>query len=248
MKKEFKLYVLRDPRDGMIRYVGVTKRTLCDRLVSHIKDRRVNHRTCWLKSLKKEALIPEIELIKSYSTEEEVFKAEIQAIKLYRGCRMNLVNSCDGGKGRLNPTNEARRKISEKLKGNPKLATQKGKSPTKESIDKARTTRNNWSEEKKLQNSINRSNANIGKVLSPETKKKISISKKGKPPYNKGKSMPVEQIKKQQKAIIDQNGKEYESLKDAAVQTGVSKSSVSAVVTNRLKSVKGYIFKYKEIK
>jgi len=245
--ENFKLYCLRHPITKEIRYIGVTSKTLKHRLKGHMRDtRRVNHRTCWINSLIRETLVPEIELISSFGTQEEVFEAEIQSIKRHKLLGYKLVNSCDGGKGTLNPSEETRKKRSLSLKGNPNLATQTGKRPSDESIEKAKATRAEWSKEKKIENSKNRSLSQKGKVVSNEGRRNMSLSKIGKPAHNKGKKMNPNLLKKQMKVVVDHQGNEYPSIKDAAAKIGVAHSSVSAVVTGRLKSVKGFVFKYKE--
>ena len=81
---------------------------------------------------------------------------------------------------------------------------------------------------------------NKGKVLSEETKNKISIAKIGKEPHNKGK---IKDIILQ----IDDDGiviKEWNNLNDL-MESGFEKSNVINVCAGKRKSHKGFIWRYK---
>lgn len=96
-----KLYVLKDPDTNEIRYVGITIRTLQERLSGHMSDARNRsnlntHKTNWINSLVSKGKLPKIELISEYNSLDEVKKAEIDYIAKYKE-EYNLVNCTIGG-------------------------------------------------------------------------------------------------------------------------------------------------------
>lgn len=113
------IYTLSDPKTGLVRYVGKTT-NLKQRLFDHTcnyKDptKRVNHRFCWINSLKKEGLMPVMEVLEE-TTIELWQEAETFWISSLKFLGLDLVNSNSGGVGGNGPSLEARRKISESSK------------------------------------------------------------------------------------------------------------------------------------
>lgn len=98
---KYKLYSLSD--ETGVRYIGMTKQSLPNRLSAHIssckyafKNKKSRHyRHCWIKSLLNKGTKPIINLLNEFNTLNEVCQAEISTIKLYK----NLVNSTAGGEG-----------------------------------------------------------------------------------------------------------------------------------------------------
>lgn len=98
------LYTLNDSTG--IRYVGITKQTLTQRLNGHIssckqafKNKKSRHkRHCWIKSLLDNNEKPTIHLLGFFKTKEEVIQAEIKTIFKYKDI-YNLVNGTSGGDG-----------------------------------------------------------------------------------------------------------------------------------------------------
>jgi hypothetical protein len=94
------IYALIDPRDGEIRYIGKAK-NLKKRLEKHISPPNLkvdNHKTNWIKLLKKLKLKPiirEIELVPLNVWEEK----EKYWIKYYREQGCDLTNGTEGGEG-----------------------------------------------------------------------------------------------------------------------------------------------------
>lgn len=113
-----KIYVLKHPISKEIRYCGQTIKTLEYRLNEHIQDskRHSYYNANWIKSLLKENLIPEIELIEE-CTIEELNEREIFYIKYFSQI-CNLTNVQRGGKeGSFIKHNEqAKQKISNFMK------------------------------------------------------------------------------------------------------------------------------------
>jgi len=95
------IYVLKDPRNMKVRYVGFTCQLVERRLSLHLSEaRRIpnrNHRTKWIASLLSNGLRPMIEIIES-GVGPQWGEVEKRWIALYRSSG-HLVNSTDGGDG-----------------------------------------------------------------------------------------------------------------------------------------------------
>ncbi|WP_080421237.1 GIY-YIG nuclease family protein [Burkholderia ubonensis] len=134
MQKETKIYVLRDPRTGAVRYVGKTVQTLARRLSAHMlrSAAKRTHRDCWIAGLMAAGFEPVIECIATAGAdwaEREQFW-----IAHYRAAGCDLTNQTDGGEGSpgievsetqrrgmsqrqsMRMTSEYRRHLSEKVK------------------------------------------------------------------------------------------------------------------------------------
>jgi Uri superfamily endonuclease len=91
----YKIYYLKDPRDGLVKYVGVTSKNLWERLEWHLKDyNKPTKKGRWINNLKKESLVPEIVLIEEVLYWEEREKYWIQ----YYGGTQYLLNGHEGGR------------------------------------------------------------------------------------------------------------------------------------------------------
>lgn len=96
-----KLYVLKDPTTEEIRYVGITIRSLQERLSGHMSDIKSRpelnpHKTNWINKLLSEGKLPEISLVAEYDTIEEAKSAEIEYISKYKE-EYKLINYTIGG-------------------------------------------------------------------------------------------------------------------------------------------------------
>jgi len=117
----YKFYTLSD-KNNNIRYVGVTCKTLEERLKGHlrnaVREQQSNHRCCWIRKCISEGYKPIIKEILSpeINTWEDACREEKRLISFYRSIGLELVNTTDGGDGLNNPTEEVRSKISASLK------------------------------------------------------------------------------------------------------------------------------------
>lgn len=96
-----KIYVLKDPRNDQIRYVGVTTQKLNQRLSQHInaaKNNEMRHVCKWIKQLLKLDLRPRIEQIDDVS-DDDWQKWEIYYISYYKEQGCKLTNIDKGGNG-----------------------------------------------------------------------------------------------------------------------------------------------------
>lgn len=90
------VYVLVDPITLKIRYIGVTRKYLKDRLNGHIYEAKFNpswnwHKARWINKLLINNYRPIIRLLKSFETREEAEKLEEELINKYKEIH-NLVN------------------------------------------------------------------------------------------------------------------------------------------------------------
>lgn len=114
------VYILRDPRDHAVRYVGWTSQALPARLARHLYEARrvVNHRCNWLRSLLALGLAPTIHVIERGRGDEWAVR-ERYWIARFRSIGADLVNGTDGGEGaagaRRSP--ETRARISRAARG-----------------------------------------------------------------------------------------------------------------------------------
>ena len=235
----YQVYYLTDPTNSKTRYVGVTTYSLNKRLrdhchPTHLKQR--THKNNWIRSLAEKGLNPVINALSCYSSENEMLKAEIYWIKLFKELGHELTNSNDGGSGSLNPTKqtlikrslaltgkkrtlETRRKMSEASKNRPPLslesrarmsASRKGKKLTDEHKEKVRL-------------------AGIGRKHSDQTKLKMSLVQKG----HIGST----------KAIVNQFGSVYASIKDAAEKLNMSRGTLSSYIKSK-RYYRGHLFSF----
>lgn len=129
MNKEFIIYGLIDPRTGQLRYVGQSIRGL-RRPVEHWKRRRFreakDHCHTWVRSVLRDGLTPEIEILQECSSFSELDEAEDFWITYFRFIGCDLTNDPRAGKGTKGLaapnkgrklSDEHRRKISEARKG-----------------------------------------------------------------------------------------------------------------------------------
>ncbi len=115
--REWFIYVLKDPRDNSVRYVGWTKNPKL-RLTKHIWCKDKNHKQHWINSLIAAGVRPTLEVIES-GAGVGYGEAERRWIAFYRQHGARLTNGTDGGEGSLGlrHTEEAKRKSSESHRG-----------------------------------------------------------------------------------------------------------------------------------
>lgn len=99
-----KIYILKCNKTGDIRYVGYTKKTLQERLLSHLanvreafdyKRRKINKRLSWLKSVECDVSIIEIDK----APIEDLHWIESMYISLFKSWGFKLTNMTTGGEG-----------------------------------------------------------------------------------------------------------------------------------------------------
>lgn len=112
-----RIYRLRDPRDGAVRYVGATSYTLRKRLQMHVtlSVRNTCLSAAWVRELVALRLQPQVELI---AETDDWQAAEQDAIASARAAGAQLLNQTDGGMGvrGCKPSEATRAKRSATLK------------------------------------------------------------------------------------------------------------------------------------
>ena len=149
------------------KYVGITKFSLEERFLQHIK--RGFLLTEAIKKYGEQKF--SIELIEEVESADRAYELEMYYIKEYNTKAPHGYNLTDGGDGIFGwqPSNEYRQKCSERVKRlhkNKKVGMY-GKTHTEET-------------KQKMSESLKGNQNCLGRVLSEETKKKISTSRKGK--------------------------------------------------------------------
>lgn len=87
-----KVYSLRCPIDGKIKYIGSTKRMLKTRLSQHMNEIHLGEKGKWIALLRKKNLKPIIELVEFVSESDRKFW-EFFYIELFRSWGFCLLNS-----------------------------------------------------------------------------------------------------------------------------------------------------------
>lgn len=229
------IYILSDPETQEIRYVGKTN-NIKSRYKAHLNKRHniKSHKRNWIDSLLKKNLKPILEVIDVVPINEWIFWEQywISQIKTWG---FNLVNHTNGGDG-LTHSNKTSFK-----KGNVSWNT--GTRFTKiceicGNKYKSRPSSKSRFCSKTCRAVDQRENLNKGNF------------KKGNIPWNKGKtyksggkkkSIPVVQIDKNTEISI----KEFLGCKEAAKSIGCIPESIRLACIGKLKTVKGYKWKYK---
>lgn len=226
------IYILIDPRDNRLRYVGKTV-NIQNRYDAHCTKQRGNHhRANWLNQLYFLGLKPVMQIIEECN-EDTWANREIFWIKYYRDLGCDLVNETNGGEGvtghSWTPNEKQRLKMSEAKKGksftedhkNKIREANKGKTLSEDHKRKiSEATRGKTRDEsfryKLSEANKGEKNPHYGKPLSAETRQKISDSHKGK--NNKLTEQQVREIK-------------YSSLKQnkLALLYGVCTSTISRI-------------------
>lgn len=88
----YKIYVLKDPNTGNVRYVGMTKKTLEQRLAGHIRETGNGDKYEWINGLRETGQSPIIELIEKGANENKAITRERFWIDHYLQAGCDLLN------------------------------------------------------------------------------------------------------------------------------------------------------------
>jgi hypothetical protein len=113
-----KIYALKDPLTGFVRYVGKTNRNELDRLSEHICDakRKKGHKENWIKKLINENQKPIIEILKLVEENEWEFWEKFFIEKFNKEQKIKLVNIESGGNGTGKVSLKTKKILQEKNK------------------------------------------------------------------------------------------------------------------------------------
>lgn len=92
------IYVLSDPREGVVRYVGQSHDPE-NRIRTHLSNVDYCKRTKWVMGLIRDGYTPVMDIIEAHSTREEADEAERRWIKHFLDMGIDLVNSQLSGTG-----------------------------------------------------------------------------------------------------------------------------------------------------
>lgn len=224
-----KIYELVDSEDlSTPRYVGITVKSLKDRLNIHLSKSALkynNHRINWIKSVINKSGKIVINLIEEVEGWGNACQREIYWIKKYREIGYNLTNSVDGGQGLYGRiiSEESRKKMSD---------ARKGFTPTTETRLKQSKARKNYVKNNPISN---------------ETKLKLSkLAKNRKHTLEAKKKMSKSRTNKiLQYTIEGAFLKEWNSIKEIAAYFNCSTSNITRACNGRNKTAKGFVWKYK---
>ncbi len=226
MKDEIKIYTINCPITNTVKYIGKTKQKIEKRLQQHINNiKRSNTKlSTWIKSLKKQNLLPIIEEIDITYDNNHANILEIMYIGLFRSWNIDLKNHTDGGDGMCNMSKEIREKISKTRTG--KYTGENngfyGKSHTKETLEILRKPK---SQESKIKNS------NTIKKLH----KTGVLNSKGK---NNAMSKKIAKYDLENNLI-----KIYDYITEAELD-GYNRRYTGMCANNKIKTYKGFIWKF----
>lgn len=208
------IYALIDPRDGAVRYIGKTMRTANRRLRRHLARCYVEdvhtHKNRWLRELLALGLEPSIVVVETCASPGALNESEKRHIASALASGARLTNSTpggDGGSGKHTP--ESKEKIRRALAGKPKTA----------------------------QHRLNSGMAQRGKVVTKETRMKLSEERRRRgwyPPPRYGEAnnktkLTADAIKEicRLRGIVSQ--------RDLAARFGVSHSAIGKVQRKHLR-------------
>lgn len=175
------VYLLRDPRDNAIRYVGWTLLAPDERLREHLRERQRNnrhHRARWIKCLARLQLAPTIHVVQR-GRGDGWADAERKWIARCRADGCDLVNGTDGGEGvpGHRHSEETRRRLSEIMRGRevPALQGRPLSAEHREKLAAAKRGRPQTPE-----HIAARAAAVVGSTRSLETRAKMSAAQKAR--------------------------------------------------------------------
>jgi NUMOD3 motif len=180
-------------------------------------NRREDHKK-WALNLRERGLEPKIDIARVLNTEEEAYELEKILISLFRKSGIKLFNILPGGRRRPSGAENP-------LSGKPR-SKEHCQKLSKALLGKPRPDLSEPTRQRMIGNTIKK-----GTKSSEETKVKISKSLKG----NQRRSLKV---------LCINNGKIYNSIKEAWTQLNLDERSVFRVLKGEYNHTKGYRFKY----
>ena len=96
----YKIYGLKAKKSDEIKYIGLTTLKLKYRLMRHLRDKKIDHKTNWIKKIGKDNV--EIIIIEENITDFRIlYDREIFYIAKYKAAGHKLTNIANGGQGTL---------------------------------------------------------------------------------------------------------------------------------------------------
>lgn len=226
MSSNLLIYALVDPRSGEVRYIGQTSRGLVRPIEQlypcQFRREKNRHKANWLRQLRDLGLTALVEVLAVCESVSSLDESEIRLIKEFRLSGHALTNLLPGGAGTRGWKHTEETKA--KMRG-PRKA--RGPLP-REQVEKSAAARRG----KKLSQEArsNMSQARRGRHFAPLTtdhRQKMAVSHGAKP-------------------FLDQSGRRYTSVREAARILGVDPSAISKVLQGKNAHVGGYILRFIE--
>ena len=206
-RREWYIYVLRDPRDNEVRYVGFTvniKKRFHEHISEATRGIAKSHKARWINVLLNLDLRPIIEVIERGAGEWQ--SVEQYWIRHYRMQGARLTNATDGGDGTLNPSPETRKKLRQ---------ANLGRKHTPEAIEKTRQS--NLGRKNSPEHIEKTRQAHLGRKHTPEHIEKNRQA-------NLWRCIPVRRV---------EDGMIFVSIQEAAHSVDRSESSLRAAIRTR---------------
>jgi hypothetical protein len=181
------IYILIDPRNGAVRYIGKTLYPLRKRLREHIADKHITPKNSWIKSLLSLQLVPLIEELEKVvdSDDKDWQSIEDFWIKYLRFIGCDLLNMFSGGIGGRRMADATKQKLriintGKKMSSDAvhkmRLANL-GRRHTDASKEKNRLAHIGYAPTQEARDKI--SKALLGKKRSPESMEKCRLARIG---------------------------------------------------------------------
>jgi hypothetical protein len=220
------VYTLSDPTTGAIRYVGKTSRGVEQRLKEHLLPKNLKahtHKNMWLRQLLGAGQKPVIEIVEESTDANE---AERFWIAQFRALGFKLTNLTHGGEG---TTGYRFKRPPEQCIANG--ARKRGKRLSDDHrLKLSRATKGRAKRPFSAEHRANIAAARLGTKMPPRTEAhRLALARS-----HGG------------RAIVDQHGNRYETVRGAARALGLHAPLVTAVLQGRQHHTGGYVFKWAE--
>ncbi len=242
-EREGVIYGLTDPRTDQVRYVGQTVRPVGVRLGAHITAARYkkgegwqdnSYRGRWIRALEKEGVRPDIVVLAVVSGGQTALDAaEVKYISYLRSLGLPLTNVTAGGGGYVRAVQPAEHRVN--------ISRGRGCTPFVDDLGRRYETMQEASKETGVPTSV------ISQIL-----RGVRAVGNGRtfswtdPAREAVRQAVVDRVKKmgrnRGRALVDQNGRVYESVGVAAREIGVTTATISGVLRGRIPQAKGFSF------
>lgn len=220
------IYLLIDPRDDSVRYVGVTTKNLKQRYNEHASAARRGERSyayAWFRQVLADGLRPEIKPIEDIAPGGDWISAERRWIKFYRDAGARLANLTDGGDGvwgyRRSPEQRAAMAVA--------LTGRKFCAAARANISAARKLKG---QPEALKRAIAERPPMLGRKHTEDAKRRMGETKKanGFVPWIKGKKRSQESLERQRIAKVEKPDRRPQFRTRAVIVNGVTYDSMNA--------------------
>lgn len=231
-----KIYVLKDPRNDKIRYLGKTIKSLDKRLKEHCNIKNNSRKDNWIKQLKNNNLKPIIELLDEVDNSEWIFWEQFW-ITILKILKCDLTNLTNGGNGAIGykPDKKSIELRLDKLRKKVKV------------YDLSGNLLNIYNSIRDCSNALNINKSHISECMNNKNNVKSIKGYVFRKVENTFHSIDFRNNSKKEILQCDKNGvtiKKWNSIKQAADSFGVKSPNISRALRGERKTYKGFIWKY----